>query len=174
MTVRRARPGDAIQLGPLLVLAWQQAYIDIIPETFLLGLDPAARTTRFVELIEDETTTVLVAEEGDQLAGFASCGPARDVDGWGELYAIYLRSQSWGRGLGHSLLVEAEATLATEFDEAMLWVLTDNRRARAFYERNGWRATEERQHLEIADLSVEELRYNRALTESPNPDPPDR
>ena len=163
MTVRLARPEDASVLGPLHVRSWQEAYAHIIPEPFLEKLDPVARSERFAEIIADESVTMLVEEDGGDIAGFCSFGSAREVEGWGEVYAIYLRAESWGRGLGQALLAEAQSQLEGRFDQAMLWVLTRNTRARAFYERNGWRANGVAQYLEIAGNSIEELRYDRDL-----------
>ena len=45
---------------------------------------------------------------------------------------------AWGTGLADALIARCHAALALRFDDALLWVLTDNPRARRFYERNGW------------------------------------
>lgn len=163
MSIRPARPEDAQTLGPLHVRCWQEAYAHILPEPFLQRLDPAVRTDRFRELIADPEVTLIVAEDDDGIAGFCSFGHARDVADRGEVYAIYLRSSAWGRGLGSGLLLEAQDRLSETFEEAMLWVLSDNTHARGFYERHGWSPSGEKQYLDIAGLSVEELRYDRKL-----------
>ena len=163
MTVRLARLADAELLGPLHVDSWRAAYGHLLPDSFFETLDPAARTIRFAEMIS-EGRTVLVADDGE-VHGFCSLGPSRDIDGWGEVYAIYLRPASWGRGLGAELLSEAEERLADSgFDRAMLWVLERNNRARAFYERRGWTSTETRQTLNMDGTSIDELIYERGLT----------
>ncbi len=163
MTVRVARLADAEVLGPLHVDSWRAAYGHLLPDSFFDTLDPEVRTTRFAEMIT-EGRTVLVADDGE-VHGFCSLGPSRDIDGWGEVYAIYLRPSSWGRGLGAELLSEAEERLAHGgFDRAMLWVLQGNTRARAFYERSGWTPTETRQTLVMGGTSLDELIYERRLT----------
>src|SRR5690606_2684986 len=148
VSIRPARPEDAQTLGPLHVRCWQEAYAHILPEPFLQRLDPAVRTDRFRELIADPEVTLIVAEDDDGIAGFCSFGHARDVADRGEVYAIYLRSSAWGRGLGSGLLLEAQDRLSETFEEAMLWVLSDNTRARAFYERHGWSPSGEKQYLD--------------------------
>lgn len=163
MILRPARPEDAATLGPFHVRCWQEAYQGIIPEEFLQGLDPVTRTDRFARLIADDVTDMAVVEDEAELAGFISFGPAREVEGIGEVYAIYVGSDFWGRGFGSALLRGAQDRLASEFDRAMLWVLTDNTRARAFYERHGWRATGDSQYLDLGGSRVEELRYDRLL-----------
>jgi putative acetyltransferase len=57
------------------------------------------------------------------------------------LEALYLRPAAWGSGLAVVLHDLAVAELrARGVGEARLWVLEQNRRARRFYERLGWRA----------------------------------
>lgn len=163
MNVRLARPADAEVLGPLHVESWRAAYAHLLPASFFDMLDPVARTARFSEMITEEGRTVLVADDGE-IHGFCSLGPSRDFDELGEVYAIYLRPSSWGRGIGAELLAEAETRLAESgFDRAMLWVLEGNTRARAFYERSGWKPTSSRQTLDIAGTSLDELVYELTL-----------
>ena len=40
---------------------------------------------------------MLVAEEGGQVVGFVVVGPAEDPEGAGELYAINVDPDHWGR-----------------------------------------------------------------------------
>jgi GNAT superfamily N-acetyltransferase len=82
---------------------------------------------------------VLVVETADGVAGFASTGPSENDDAVGELYAIYVLPAHWGHGAGKALMTEATTALRrVGFDDAVLWVLEDNPRARVFYERSGW------------------------------------
>ena len=75
------------------------------------------------------------------IVGFASVGPSRDERGIGELYAIYVEPDQWSTGAGRALIERAEERLRHAYGEATLWVLEDNPRARAFYERGGWQRT---------------------------------
>ncbi len=173
MTVRLARHADAAVLGPLHVESWRAAYAHLLPVSFFDTLDPAARTARFSEMI-DEGRKVLVADDGE-IHGFVSLGPSRDLVGWGEVYAIYLRPVSWGLGHGSGLLREAEWRLAADgFDRAMLWVLVGNDRGRAFYESRGWTPTDRRQTLDIGETRLAEMVYERDLTGSLRPGPQER
>lgn len=75
----------------------------------------------------------LLAVAGDELVGFAVCGPSRDDLAVEELYALYVRSAWWGSGIGQALLEEVLGDRP-----ASLWVLESNARAVAFYARNGF------------------------------------
>jgi RimJ/RimL family protein N-acetyltransferase len=44
----------------------------------------------------------LLAESGDVVVGFVSVGASRDADADGELFAIYVDPDYWGRGVGAS------------------------------------------------------------------------
>ena len=74
---------------------------------------------------------VLLAEQGGEpvgLAGYEGC--------W--LHGLYVLPEHWGSGAAVALHDAVVSALA-DCPELHLWVLTENRRARAFYERHGWR-----------------------------------
>jgi ribosomal protein S18 acetylase RimI-like enzyme len=79
--------------------------------------------------------------------------------------ALHVDPGRWGRGLGRALITEARARLASRgFQEACLWVLADNERARRFYEIDGWSPDGARRMDGFGGVSVEEVRYGRRLT----------
>ena len=81
----------------------------------------------------------MIVDDG-VVVGFAAAGPEHDgrAAGIGELYAINLDPQVWGRGLGRALLRDMTAELAgLGYREAVLWVVPQNDRARRFYESDG-------------------------------------
>jgi len=67
----------------------------------------------------------------------------------------------WSERLRH------EALRAAGFVEAMLWVLTDNRRAIAFYERQGWQAENVWREESLDGSVVRERRYRHPLVRDP-------
>jgi len=92
-----------------------------------------------------------------RVVGFGHAGPAQVVahgiessasdqdepdDSLGEIYGFYLHPTAWGSGGAGALMSRCEEFLRDEgFSSATLWVLRDNPRARAFYEKAGWHAT---------------------------------
>jgi ribosomal protein S18 acetylase RimI-like enzyme len=50
------------------------------------------------------------------------------------------------------------------YADAILWVLADNPRARAFYEREGWALDGAEKTDEFLGVAVRELRYRIALS----------
>jgi len=57
------------------------------------------------------------------------------------IYAIYLVPAAWDQGIGRQLMTAPLGRLGEAgYDQATLWVLDSNARARRFYEAGGWHA----------------------------------
>jgi ribosomal protein S18 acetylase RimI-like enzyme len=166
--VRPARRDDAADLARVHIASWQQAYRHVFPADFLSGLDVVGRTERFRRSIE-ANADLLVAEEEGRVVGFCVSGPADD-EGWGEVYAIYVHPEHWGRGFGHELITAAENRLALSgYDRVLLWVIDDHPQARSFYERQGWTLGKPIRIEEIGGVQVTLVRYEKRLPASPAP-----
>ena len=104
-----------------------------------------------------------VAELDGQIIGFACVGPSRDDDtdpATCELWGLYLDPAHWGAGHGHTLHTEAlDVARASGAAAAILWVLTNNQRARHFYERHGWATDGAKKTLWRGDVRLDETRY---------------
>ncbi|WP_205826142.1 GNAT family N-acetyltransferase [Microbispora catharanthi] len=171
MVIRRAEPADAEAIAAVHVRSWQAAYPGLMPEAYLDGLTPAMRLPVWERLLGESSpprTEVLVAEADGSVAGFAALGPGRDDDvdpaSVAEISAIYLMPEVWGTGVGGRLMAAALDGLATAgYEQATLWVVDGNARARRFYERGGWRPDGAAQRDESDGFPLTEVRYRRAL-----------
>jgi GNAT superfamily N-acetyltransferase len=133
LTIRAATPADAESLTHLHLDVWDDAYTGLIDQAIL-----RARRTNIAERVERwrgnlASGNTLLAESGGDLIGFASAGAGRDQPGL-ELYALYVRGTYWRTGVGRALMLEAVGD-----QDAHLWLLEGNDRARVFYERQGFR-----------------------------------
>jgi GNAT superfamily N-acetyltransferase len=163
--IRVAEPADAVALAGVHVTSWQHAYRGILPDVFLEGLDKERRTVWFQREI-GAGTELLVSESEGEVVGFCWVGPSRDEDApeWGEVMAIYVHPDQWGRGHGHRLLRHGEQDLADKgYSRALLWVLEANLRGRDFYVRQGWARGAASKMEDIGGNLVREVRYQRAL-----------
>jgi len=79
----------------------------------------------------EPTGTVLLAERDGRSLGVAAVGAC-----W--LNGFYVVPDAWGTDVARALHDAALAELA-DCAEIKLWVLEENRRARRFYEKSGWR-----------------------------------
>lgn len=168
MLLREAEPGDALAVARVHVRSWQAAYRGLIPDEYLDQLRPEDRAQHYDFATRDSRKPrTIVAVEEDAILGFATTAPARDsdLDGYGELYALYVDPQHWGRRVGLALIQAARGRLLEMgFRDALLWVLAGNARAERFYEKDGWVKDGARRTAEVWGLRLHEERYRRALS----------
>ena len=140
MLVRRARLEDAPAVAEVHVRTWQAAYEHVFGAERLAGIDASRRERLARRFIEGEQFDIFVAEDEGAIVGFVATGPPDAEDETRrELYAIYVVPSSWGSDAGRELLRAAVQAMRDRGEaEGILWVLTDNPRARRFYEREGW------------------------------------
>ena len=111
---------------------------------------PRRRLERFLGR-RRERGAVLVAERDGVVTGFANL--------------INVDPDAWGTGAGRALLQAVQAELARlGFEEAVLWVLPANARARRFYEIAGWACDGTERTMEVLGVVVPEVRYRRRST----------
>ncbi|MCI3917345.1 GNAT family N-acetyltransferase [Streptococcus intermedius] len=113
---------------------WREAYDEILPAEFQeqMTLDKC----RFYSQKYPENT--LIALDDAKVVGFVSYGDFRDSDTRaGEIFALYVLKDYYGKGVGQQLMQAAFAAL-NGYQEIILWVLEDNKRAVAFYEKMGF------------------------------------
>jgi ribosomal protein S18 acetylase RimI-like enzyme len=166
-TVRVAEPDDADGIASVHVRSWRAAYRGVVSDDFLDNLSIANRALAWRELLADAEQRTFVVESNGVIVGFSAAGPARDPfaeTATGEVYAIYVDPDVWGRGIGSSLLARAVADLRGRgYTAATLWVLVENDQARRFYERHGWQVEGARQTYPIGEAELEEIRYRIEL-----------
>lgn len=171
-TIRSATPVDARAIATIHVEAWRAAYRGIVPGEYLdaLSIDDRAASWRQILLAAD--TSTWVAQESDAVSGWISAGPSRDLDAGastGEIWAVYVAPECWGKGVGRALCEQAEAHLGREgFLAVTLWVLQDNERAVKFYRSYGFvldiGATKE---IERGGKTLSEVRFRKPLVTDP-------
>ena len=171
VTIRPASIDDADAVGEVHVRAWQSAYRGVMPDGYLDGLQAQDHATRWREHLIAPSSDVhlLVVVDDHRVVGFASLGPEHGSgapSGIGQLYAINLDPEVWGRGIGRALLnVATDRLRGLGYLEAVLWVVPDNQRARRLYESEGWSDDDVRCDDEVFGVVVPQMRYRRLLVE---------
>ena len=140
MEIRKARPGDEIEIAGVHVESWETTYRGIFPDEILDNHSVEFRERQWGEAIERDSESIFVAEnKNNEIIGFVMGGPNRSdyKEFEGELYAIYLVQEEQGQGVGRSLT----QTLVRNFVDAgitsmMLGVAKGNQ-AEKFYEALG-------------------------------------
>ena len=132
---------------------WREAYDDLLPEEFqeTMTLDRC----RFLSQKYPENT--LIAMDGKKVVGFISYGNFRDeAIQAGEIIALYVLKDYYGKGVSKQLMHAAFVAL-DQFSEIYLWVLKDNKRAIAFYQKMGFSFDGQEKILKLGK-PVKELR----------------
>ncbi len=116
--------------------AWMEAYTGLIDQQHL----DARSLENCIQKAHQSPQNTLVAKDGDRVVGFACYGAYRDdsLQNAGEIYAIYILRDYYGKCVGYRLMNAAMEQLRG-YDQVALWVLKGNTRALRFYERYGFR-----------------------------------
>ena len=152
------------EYGRMHALTWRSAYRGILPDAFLAEeYTPEKRTAALREFWKARTNEsfYLVYVDGAPGGMLAFCPTENPFVG--DVKALYLLPEFQGQGFGRILMDRALAELKSlGCREAVLWVLEENQRARAFYEHCGFLADEGRQELTLGK-PVLVVRYRRQI-----------
>ncbi|MDJ0513288.1 MAG: GNAT family N-acetyltransferase [Methyloceanibacter sp.] len=131
MLVRNMTEADVEHVARLWWQSWHAAHAHILPDTVVKGRGPESFWERSRSLIG----TARVAVSSDNRLGF-------HVVREDQVVQLYVAPAFWKRGVGHSLLGDAEESLLSQSHRlARLGCYRGNNRAHDFYQRRGWRRT---------------------------------
>jgi GNAT superfamily N-acetyltransferase len=166
MTVllRPTTEADLPSVGALHHRSRVSAYRDFVPEDSLETGGPLAMGQYWQERWKHERDVcrLTIADNEGFVVGFSYLGPSEEP-GVGILNAIHVAPEYVGDGVGRLLMIDALSFLRPFGDQAVLWVLTGNKRARAFYERGGWEHDGMTRIESIGGEPVPQMRYRRQL-----------
>jgi ribosomal protein S18 acetylase RimI-like enzyme len=167
--LRRATKADARAIAAVHVETWRRAYRGLVRQEVLdsLNVDNREHFWQRALAAMPADRRPWLAEADAQVVGFVSAGAAEADDAkptTGQVYAIYVSADCWDRGVGRNLLGHAERDLRERgYDEATLWVLATNERARRFYEAAGWRPDGAEKTEPFSTTELHEVRYRKML-----------
>ena len=140
MGVRRATVDDAEPIERIRVETWRATYRGLLPDGLIDQLRPNVERRRERLRSASPSDLNFVAEEANNVVGYAFAGPERthDHEYAGEVYAIYVLPPAQGQGHGRALIRECARALALGgMTSLLIWVLRENGIGRGFYERIG-------------------------------------
>jgi len=161
--IRPAQDADGLRLAEIHIAAWRRGCRGILPVEVLLGVSVERRARDWIQWLASPGSWTLVAEHEGRAVGFATLGSlranGRSVRSTVEVRRLYVDPEHWRRGIGRELheQVIGEAR-ARGFTQLVLWALSQNQRARAFYGALGFEPDRTRS-VTIGGHPVDETRY---------------
>lgn len=129
LDLRPATADDAEAIGAVWFHAWRDGHLGLVPEELARIRTEESFRERAAEKVAD---AVVAVAEGE-VAGFV-------VVADDEVEQVFVAAEHRGTGMAARLLAAAEEQVRLNGHEtAWLAVVPGNGRARAFYEREGWR-----------------------------------
>ena len=118
--------------------AWKEAYTGLVDQAFL-DSRTYEQSVQSAHRAFDNGYVTYIAVENGKVIGFADFGAYRgeDIANAGEVYAIYLLKEYYGKGAGTALMNEALSRM-NKYERAAVWVLQGNERAIGFYRKCGF------------------------------------
>ena len=141
ITYRTATAADTGRIAALHARSWQETYRGIMPDHFLDDEVVAERLDVWQERFAERPPNrqIIVADDGDQLVGFACVLTGSDPVYGALLDNLHVDSAYKGRGIGQALIRQAANWVQQREPTSpfYLWVYEQNHPARAFYDRLG-------------------------------------
>ena len=131
MTVRNAEFKDMKRLGHIMAVSFRIAFADFVSQQ---TMDACAQEENCAAMLEgiyrEGKMHFLLGDNSGMLVW-------QKVQDSVEIVAIHSLPESWGTGLGHAMLEEALNQIGDQ--PVFLWAFKENKRARRFYEKHGFR-----------------------------------
>jgi ribosomal protein S18 acetylase RimI-like enzyme len=138
MFIRPAAITDAQRIAQIHVAAWQAAYQQIFPASFLNNLSVENRFQSWQQELSGGKSNVLVVETDAEVVGWVAFGNDRDTPektDTSEIYALYIMPGFWFRGAGKSLVSQVMAHPSnSRISTLTVWALDENKAGIRFYE----------------------------------------
>ena len=131
MQVRDAVVSDMERLGHIMATSFHSAFANMVTAK---TLETCAREDRCAVLL---TRVHQLGQMHILIGGDSGLLVWQDTEDGAEIVAIHSLPESWGTGLGHTMLTEALRRIGDR--PVHLWTFRENARARRFYEKHGFR-----------------------------------
>jgi ribosomal protein S18 acetylase RimI-like enzyme len=146
-TYRRAAADDVAAIAALHADSWRRHYRGAYADEYLDGPVFDERLALWTERFVDRTgTTTVVADRDGELVGFVHLIYDADPEFGPLVDNLHVRHDIQGAGAGRELIARAaqESIQARPGKPMHLWVLEQNTKAQAFYDRLGGEQTDRR------------------------------
>ncbi len=153
---------DIPALAAMHTKCWQQAYRGIFPDAVLDGLSVLRRIEGWTERLANAQVFARAAHVEGTWLGFVHAGPVElpGHNNEGEIYGLYVDEGKYRQGVGRRLFDLAKSDLADRgFTRVVLGVLTENIRAKRFYDAMGGKALDQTLSFTLEGVEYPEVVY---------------
>lgn len=160
MVTRNAKLDDIYAISQLFAASWKYAYKDVVNAEYLNSL-MGEHWVDFLKMgLSEYKIDCILAEEDSEIIGAAVIRKSliEQYPNDGELVCLYLLPKQIGKGVGKILFkVVTDLLKRSGYTHCILNVLTENRRAKAFYKKHGF---EQMEFISKTTLGNQELECN--------------
>lgn len=144
--IRRVKRTDVPTLAAIQTTSWKAAFRGILSDDDLDRLTtPERATVMYQRLLAEGKGNGYIGEVNGKAHCIAHWDSARDADmpQYAEIICIHSLPDYWRQGFGGQMMDRMLSDISQAgFKKVMLWVFSENSRARAFYEAKGFRPTD--------------------------------
>lgn len=154
MIVRNIQKTDNLSLiAGVYITSFIETYRDFVPDAFLEEMNQ----DDWLSSVENHKDFFIMIQD-QEVIGTASISEGEDDAG--EIQSIYLNHDYVDQGYGRLLLNAMVKELSERgYDKAFLWDIKENARSKAFYEKNGFKVTDETRNLNLGGEDFIQVKY---------------
>lgn len=142
--IRTGTQQDITAVQEIAHISWNDTYQDIIPMNIQQSFLDKSYSVPMMEMRLKKTILLLAEHDGEPI-GFANFTKLDD-DGDAELIALYMKPEHQRHGYGRKLL-DSGLTYLLDGSNLFVYVESENKKGRSFYEANGFEFVEEFEEL---------------------------
>ncbi|CAB5108009.1 hypothetical protein D3OALGA1CA_1850 [Olavius algarvensis associated proteobacterium Delta 3] len=158
MVIRPSQKADLHTMSRIYVQTWRDTYLSVLPYDYLFEMSAPTHEQAFVNQLDSNQFTSLVAEDAGRVIGFTTGGLERNGNNiyGGEIYTLYVLKNFQRQGIGGKLVSAlAEQLNRIGIYSMLVRVLKRNPYRRFYIKMNGTYLKTEYQHLSGENLEVD-------------------
>lgn len=149
VTIRKAKIGDEKTLAYIQTESWRSAFADIISDDDLVKCTDVAKVEEmYSNVLKSNYAEMSILEIDGKPHCIAAWSKARNpaFSDSAEIICIHSLCDNWGKGYGTMMMNHIIKEIENSgYRKVLLWVFEKNTRARRFYEKHGFKLTDNTQ-----------------------------
>lgn len=160
--IRKVESGDANSLAYIQTESWKSAFNKILSKEDLQKYTNIDKAIGMYDMLLNKNIGngfILTIDEIPHCMAYWDKARDDDMEGYAEIICIHSLCSNWGKGYGTMMMNYILREIKNAgFNKVMLWVFEENKRARKFYENQGFILTEKSKRFSHA---VEVMYYRK-------------